>query len=174
MRSAVIDYSMAPPLAVVGAGATRMVFPFQSAVVHCSTGCLLASDAVTLAMLWRAGRVWCVGDSVSVEAGRGAMGVCKGCSLGLLIACCLGICLLAAAAATPGSEISGRGVAIAVGVNVRMAFFATILRTSLVRSANWFQTWMLSTRSWSTILLVWSPWMLVKVNILEVQIVSFF
>lgn len=40
-----------------------------------------------------------------------------------------------AAATTAGSDTNGRGVAVVLGVHVGMVFAATILRTSMVRSA---------------------------------------
>lgn len=49
--SAAIDVSTVFPFFEISAPATRIVFPFQRADIHCCTGSVLDPDAATVAML---------------------------------------------------------------------------------------------------------------------------
>lgn len=56
------------------------------------------------------------------------------------VMCIPGGCLSAVAATSAGSEVIERRVAIAGRIHMGVAFAATMLRTSLVRSTTWFRS----------------------------------
>lgn len=88
--------------------------------------------------------------------------------------CCPGVSPFVAAAVTFQSEINERGVTVAWGVYVGIAFAATMLHISLVRSATWFWNRVLSSVNYFTILFVSISWILLRVINLEVHMVSIF
>lgn len=70
---------------------------------------------------------------VDAEAGYGVSGERKICGVCLSAAGFLGVCLSTEAAASSGSEINSKGVAISRGYHAGTALSATMLHTSLVR-----------------------------------------
>lgn len=144
----------------VGAAATGMVFHFRTTVVHYCTGRDLTPDTARVAMLGIASKYENVG------AKRGAWGNHWGCSVYFPAVYYLRFCLSAAAAPTSGSEICGMGVVVVRGVYVGATFPATVLHTSLVRSATCLWSRVLTCVIWSTTWCLKSTWMLVRTCIL--------
>lgn len=103
-----------------------------------------------------------------------AVGVQRGCGTGRTAKHCLGLCLSAAATMMSTLEISRRGVAVSVGVQVEVAFDATVVHISLLRCATCFWSRVISSLSWYMILFLSSAWILLKDIIPEVHKVSIF
>lgn len=100
-------------------------------------------------------------------AGRDATVAQRCCSVGFPAASCLGVCLLAAAAADSGSEINESGVTEVQWDHVRVALATTMLRTSLVRSPTWVLGFALSSLIWLMFRFIASVMMLDSVVILR-------
>lgn len=129
----VLSWAVSRPIVVVQI--------FRLTVCHCCTGTVLVPDAATLVILGRVGRCGYVRIGMSFGAVHKTMGARRDCRVGLSTACCLRVCLVAAAVANSRSETSGVGVPVAEGVHAGVVFAATVRRISLVRSATWFRSW---------------------------------
>lgn len=133
--SAAIDLSTMFPFFEIGAAATRIVFLFQSTVVHCYTRCVLNQDAVMALMLERRGGCEYLIVEEGAATGHSTIREHWGCGIRLPAEFCLGVCPSAAVTGTSGFEIIERGVIIVGEIHVGTVLAGTVLLPFLVRSA---------------------------------------
>lgn len=128
-NSAAADFSCTLPHPTV------VVRIFRFTICYCCTRSVLATNATMVAMLGRAGGCEYVRVGEVARTGCDVTGVQRDCSGVLPAATCLRVGLSVAAAATSVFDINDRRVAVAGGDHNNIALTATVLRTSLVRSA---------------------------------------
>lgn len=166
LAAAVLSRAVARPTVVV------LIFSFT--ICQCYTGSVLALDGATVYMLGRTSAYEYVKDGLDAGAGRGARGVRRGCGVGLPAVCCLEVCLSTLAVATSRYGINWRGVEVAGEVDVSVALGATVLRTSLVRSATSVLIRALSSLIWSMVWFMFYGMMLSRVFIFRFIVSSIF